>query len=335
MAEQSLFWTTNNTGDGPSSGYSVTRWAEFLRDILNGGNSANGGVLQDVDNELSVSGAASPLAVASGAAIVNGFYYKNSASLNLAVTTPVVGTTGGHIVLRADYAAQTVRAVAVRNTDGLSAIPALTQVNGTTWEIRLASFTITTGGVITVTDARNYAKYSTELDAVRLTDGTITAAKLGTSAVTNTKIQSNAVTTAKITDANVTTAKIADDAVDYTKAGTGVAQLNKRQGGSATNWSTAGTTGYDTGAVKEQVGTAQCGVSVSSNVVTFPVAFSQPPVVVLNVRDSSGGASFAQLLSVSTTGFTYVVYVFASLSPASIQFSASAKDVMWRAVGPE
>lgn len=334
MAEQSLFWTTNNTGDGPNSGYSVTRWAELLADILNGGNSANGGVLAGVGNELAVSGTASPVAVAAGAAVVYGFVYKNSASLNLNVTTPVVGTTGGHIILRADWAAQTVRAVAVRNTDGLSSIPALTQTIGATYEIRLASFTITTGGVITLTDARGYAKYATQLDGSRLVDSSITAAKIGTSAVTNTKIQTNAVTTAKITDANVTTAKIADDAVDYTKAGTGMAQLNKRQGGSSSNWSTAGSTAYDTAAIKEQVGVTQCGVSASTNVVTFPVAFSQSPVVTLNVKELTS-FTVAMLQSVSATGFTYVVYTAASLSPVSLQLASSAKDVHWRAVGPE
>jgi hypothetical protein len=34
----------------------------------------------------------------------------------------------------------------------------LTQVAGTTWEISLATFTITTGGAITVTDARVFRK---------------------------------------------------------------------------------------------------------------------------------------------------------------------------------
>ena len=49
---------------------------------------------------------------------------------------------------RADWAAQTVRAVVVLNTDGVADPPALTQTSGTTYEINLATFTITTEGEI-------------------------------------------------------------------------------------------------------------------------------------------------------------------------------------------
>jgi hypothetical protein len=88
---------------------------------------------------------------------VQGFSYWNSSASTLAVTTPTTGTTGGRVVLRADYSAATVRTVVKLNTDGNAGIPALTQVANTTWEISLATFTVTTGGVITVTDDRVYA----------------------------------------------------------------------------------------------------------------------------------------------------------------------------------
>lgn len=164
MAESSRFWITNNTGDGPSSGYTQQQFYDFMRKTFITDQEASEGVLKGTGNALAVSGTSSPLTVETGAAMVYGFFYENTAALTLAVTTPSVGTTGGHVILRASWSAQTVRAVAVRNTDGTAAIPSLTQSAGTTWEIRLATFTITTGGVITVTDARSYCHFGTAVN---------------------------------------------------------------------------------------------------------------------------------------------------------------------------
>lgn len=156
MAERSQIWNSTNVGDGASTGVTQQHWLEMFRDTFTSDRYTSEGVLAGVSGELKVTGSSSPLAVAAGAGYVYGFYYQNTASLNLTVSTPSVGTTGGHVVLRADWTAQTVRAVAVRNTDGTNSTPSLTQTAGTTYEIRLCSFTITTGGTIAVTDARDY-----------------------------------------------------------------------------------------------------------------------------------------------------------------------------------
>jgi len=157
MAENSGFWTTNGTGDGALTGYTMNDWRDLINNFfLAAGKEASGSVVKGSGNELACTGAVSPIAVNTGRAIIQGFWYENTTSTNAAVTTPVVGTTGGHVVLRASWATQQVRIVAVRNTDGVNSTPALTQVDGTTWEVRLCLFTITTGGVITVTDTRQY-----------------------------------------------------------------------------------------------------------------------------------------------------------------------------------
>src|SRR5512139_978715 len=166
MTESSRFWNTNNIGDGPTGGFDRDAIAAWLRNIWAQGGS---GVLRGVLNELAATGTASPIAVNTGAAIVYGLYYWNTASVNLTVTTPSGGTTGLRVILRASWSAQTVRLVAVRNTDGVAAIPALTQTPGTTYEISLATGTITTGGVITLTDDRSYAIYSDSQQSDRLT----------------------------------------------------------------------------------------------------------------------------------------------------------------------
>lgn len=165
MTQFSMFWTTTPAaaavGDG-SAPYTTTNWFDFLRRTLINDNTTQG-VIAGFLNDLAVTGAASPLSVNTGAAVVYGIPYQNDASVSLTVATPVVGNTGGHVILRADWAAQTVRLVAVRNTDGNAATPTLTQVAGTTWEVRLATFIITTLGVITLTDAREYCRFNTSL----------------------------------------------------------------------------------------------------------------------------------------------------------------------------
>lgn len=209
MAESSRFWATNGTGDGIGTGFTVTHWQNLILKLFEGGEEANGAVLRGVGSALLPTGTASPITVPTGAAIGYGYFYENDTNLTLAVTSPVVGTTGGHIVIETNWAAQTVRAKAYKNTDGISTPPALTQTAGTLWQTRLCTFTITTGGVIAITDARTLAHYSTEVVTAMLKDLNVTTIKLADLAVTTQKIADNAVTTAKLLDANVTAAKLA------------------------------------------------------------------------------------------------------------------------------
>lgn len=149
MAQRSQFWNTSGVGDGPGpapAGYTLDNWRDLFYDAFGDGVTGAG-------SRLAVSGAASPLTVGTGSAFAYGFYYENDSALSLPVTTPAA-TTGGHVVLELSWSAQTVRAKVVQNTSGNTAIPALVQTPGTTYQIRLASYQITNTGVITLTDAR-------------------------------------------------------------------------------------------------------------------------------------------------------------------------------------
>lgn len=166
MAEKSLFWFTDGftgaTGDGAAP-YTQDEFSLYNHEVIGEGVVfCEGGLLE-------VTGTSTPLDLADGRAQVQGFSYWNSAASTLAVTTPSTGTTGGRVVLRADYSAATVRAVVLLNTDGNAGIPALTQTPNTTWEISLATFTVTTGGVITVTDARDFIGQTQKTQPISLT----------------------------------------------------------------------------------------------------------------------------------------------------------------------
>lgn len=124
-----------------------------------------------------MTGAVSPIAINTGAALVDGIPYENTTSATLAIGTPAIGTTGHRIVLRANWAAQTVRITDIASADGTAAIPAAVQIAGTTYDITLATLQITTGGVITVTDARSFLHYTTRVNTAMLDDESVTAAK--------------------------------------------------------------------------------------------------------------------------------------------------------------
>jgi hypothetical protein len=149
MAESSHFWDGSN--------YASSLLAMMFGDMLAPGQAASAGVLKGVGNHLAVTGSASPIAVNTGAALVNGRYYKNTASVNINVSTPSSATRIDRVVLRVNYSAETITLQLLAGSEG-GAAPALTQIDGTTWEISLAQVSITTGGVITLTNERKWCK---------------------------------------------------------------------------------------------------------------------------------------------------------------------------------
>ena len=180
MAESSRFHTTNNTGDGPSAGYSAANFQQFIRESFTT-NPAAEGVLYGIGNNLAATGSSSPVSVNTGAAINYGVYYTNDASVSVSITTPASNPRIDRIVLRYSWAAQTVRITRIAGTEAASpTAPALTQVANTTWDIPLYQVRITTGGVITLTDERTYIKHPGVygwLNAAMTVNDTITSSK--------------------------------------------------------------------------------------------------------------------------------------------------------------
>lgn len=170
MTEISRVWGGTTPGDaGP---YTLDHWGDIWDSLFNR-NVANGGVLHGLNGELAVSGTISPVNVVAGFAMVNGTWYRNDASMTVAIPTPGAATRIDLIVLRKSWAAQTVRVTRVAGVEGGGA-PALTQSDGVTWDIPLAQVSITTGGVITVTDTRAYAVYATAPIDISVVEGRLT-----------------------------------------------------------------------------------------------------------------------------------------------------------------
>jgi hypothetical protein len=200
MTERSIFWATTGTGDGGAGGYAANDLFEMFRSFFTSPAGVNyGGVAPDYLNKLAVTGSSSPAQVATGAALVYGIPYFNNGTVSITIATPTTGTRIDRLVLRASWALQTVRVTRIAGTEGAGTPPALTQSAGTTWDVPLAQVSITTGGVITIIDERQYV------------------GGVGDLGIATAKIANLAVTTAKLADDAVTNAKLANMAANAVK----------------------------------------------------------------------------------------------------------------------
>lgn len=345
MAESSVFWNTGTSGDGTSTITSV-QTRQFFSSMFTPVSGASvtpnttQGVFRNAWGSLTPTISTSNILIASGAAMVAGFAYLNDAIVTVAIPTPSTATRIDRIVLRANHSTNTVRITRISGTEGAAA-PAITQ-NTTTWnsspsgiwDILLAQVSVTTGGVITLTDSRTFCQFATAVGTGMLADGSVTEPKLATDAVTTAKINALSVTTAKINTGAVTDAKLATDAVTTVKIvndavttakilnanvtgaklATGAATDNlgiRRQGGSATAWATTGTTNYTPTNSRWQFGRINLPTA-SAVTVTFPTAFASTPIILCEV---------GSITNITSTTF-------------EIAASSTPVNVAWLAIGP-
>lgn len=155
MAITTMLWATDGTGDGTANGYTDAQVQRLFRGLhLN--DPEIQGVLAGQDNELAVTTpGANQISVATGQALIYGLHLYNDAPVALAPSSPAA-TTGGIVYAAVDWSTKTGAINFRQNTSGNTDIPALTQNAGTAWEIPLASYQITSGGAITLTDLRRF-----------------------------------------------------------------------------------------------------------------------------------------------------------------------------------
>ncbi len=156
MAETSFYWSGSSVGDATLAPYTDDQFTDNYRKLFSYDRTVQG-ILRGAGNELAATGTGSPVAINTGMAIVDGKIYENSASLNVTVPTPASATRIDRIMLRKSWAAQTVRITRVAGVEG-GGVPALTQVDGVTWDLPLWQASITTGGVITLTKEGVYVR---------------------------------------------------------------------------------------------------------------------------------------------------------------------------------
>lgn len=184
MTEHSRFWDGTSTGHASEAPYDfASELSEAFSAVMGiEGTTNKGGVLRGLTTfrgsatgKLTASGTGSPVAVSTGIGMVYGSWYWNDASINMTVPTPAGATRYDRIVLRKDWVLQTVILVRIQGAEGAGVPPALgagtakdtanvaiatnttyTQTFGTCWDYTLYTLQITTGGVITLTDVRDF-----------------------------------------------------------------------------------------------------------------------------------------------------------------------------------
>ncbi len=159
MTEQSFFWDGLATGDAALAPYTINQFNALIWETLFQRDSTLQSVIEAYLNELAVSGISGGAQILSGAALVNGSFYENSASLSLSIATPVTDSRIDRIVLRKTWVTQEIRLAILAGTENASpTAPSLTQAEGDIWEVSLAQALITTAGVITITDERENSR---------------------------------------------------------------------------------------------------------------------------------------------------------------------------------
>jgi hypothetical protein len=114
--------------------------------------------------------------------------------------------------------------------------------------------------------------------------------------ITSANLAANSVTTTQITDDNVTDAKLVNG------------KVYRRQGGSASDWDTVGTTTYDTSGTDIKIQSGTIFNNAAPKTITFPVAFTNKPLVIVSVSSINTTSCFAIVGTITASSFTCYVY---------------------------
>jgi hypothetical protein len=351
MSEFSYDWTTvaaGAVGDQQlnSSGYTQAMAADIKK--IMGAVMGFEGVAPNYLNQLvaTVTGA-NTIQIDTGAALVDGHPYKNSAAVSVTIPSAVgAGNTRiDRVVLRCSWAGFTVRVTRIAGTDAASpSAPGITQVSGTTYDIKICQVLVNTSGTCTITDERVTAQVQTAGIAAAsigtaqiAASAGITGAQLAASAgITGAQLAAGAniagsqlAAAAGITGAQLAAganiagsqlaaaAGIVDGQLQYKK-------VSGRVGGDASNWGTNGANVYRPNTSLIQCGTLRTNGSGLGS-ASFPDTFSGTPVIVFGAY--YGSAVMVSVGSLSTSAFLVTTYVAGGGVAANV-------DVYWIAIGP-
>jgi len=185
MTQLSYYWGGTTVGDATLAPYDDDEFTDNYMRLFTG-NRATEGVLLRANYLEVTSPAAATVRVASGVAVVDGKLFVNTSFVDNAIVAPGAGSNYYTVVLQKSWAAQTVRIALLGPDPG--APPAVTQNDGITWEISIATVRITNAGVITVTDTREFCHFAQKVDTDNIEDASITEAKLAFSIASTTLI---------------------------------------------------------------------------------------------------------------------------------------------------
>jgi hypothetical protein len=145
-----------------SVAYASATWDDINEDSFSAGYTTSACVVKGrlgANKNLKVAGVSSPVTVEPGVCYVIGKRVYNSASINVSIATPATNPRIDRVIVKYVFATGVVTIERLAGTeDPAPTAPALTQIDGNQYEVSLAQVRITTGGVITVTNERRWAR---------------------------------------------------------------------------------------------------------------------------------------------------------------------------------
>lgn len=127
--------------------------------------------------------------------------------------------------------------------------------------------------------------------------------------------------------AAISGSKLANAAVTASKMVNG--QIYRRQGGSATEWTTQGTTNYDVSSTDVKIQAGSINVDANPKTVTFPVAFTYKPLIFLTVSSATSSNVFVRY-KISGSSNTQIADIVTLDAAGSV---VTTESVNWLAIG--
>lgn len=189
MAEQSIGWTTNGTGDGAAGGYNESRMASMMQAQFGSGLLLTGSRFQR-------SWTATSITVQDGACVVDGYFYENTSSATINMTSGAGGTYYLVVYINTNATATACHANVTANNPSATTIGAKTVrlaiVTSTAYAtppagvdlIPLHAITWNGSAITAVTDIRRFTEpVSPTLPTVRLIKAAAQSIATGTTGV--------------------------------------------------------------------------------------------------------------------------------------------------------
>lgn len=127
---------------------------DTINDVINGDGEVNG----ELVNDLKVSASGNNIIIAEGTAILQGYWYNNDAELQ--VVTGVTPSESFMVALVLDITTREIKATKTTWTSGTPAVP---EGNENNYVLPLATVSVSSSGVITVTDVRQFVTNSMKI----------------------------------------------------------------------------------------------------------------------------------------------------------------------------
>lgn len=180
-------------------------------------------------------------------------------------------------------------------------------------------------------DSQHYAAGS--IDGEHIANDAIDSRHYAAGSIDLEHMSANSVDSDQYVDGSIDLVHLSANCVDDTKVGNRVPQFYRRQGGLSNDWSAYGTTTYTPTTVRMQAGATRVtytGAEVYKSVeVTFPQAFSQPPIVLATPYGNYHGDHIVTVTATDITASS--VWLRVKVDDTGI----TQVQIHWLAIGQE